>query len=79
MATKRPADLNPKPDERTDEEKFEDQYDEDEDDLYLAPDGNTMATYHEGDEDDEDSIWYQNPPKVYGIPVTELNGTDDPS
>ena len=59
MATKRPTDIGRTPTVPTTEEKF----DTAEDDLYMSPDG-TMTTYHPGDEDDEQSEWYQHPPTV---------------
>ena len=48
-----------------------------EDDLYFQPADGTYTTYYEGDEDDENSEWYMNPPKVYGTPVPMLNGLVD--
>jgi hypothetical protein len=52
--------------------------DEIEEDLYLAPDG-TMTTYHEGDEDDETSVWFGNPPKYTfaGIEFGPYDGQPD--
>jgi hypothetical protein len=52
--------------------------DEIEEDLYLAPDG-TMTTYHEGDEDDESSVWYNRPPTVTiaGIEFGPYDGQPD--
>ena len=58
MATIRPADRNPKPAKPL---TLDEKWDEDEEDLYLAPDG-TYTTYHAGDEKNPDSEWYKNPP-----------------
>jgi len=75
MATKRPADLKPSP-KLSQEELDELEFEAAEDNLYLSPDG-TMTTYHEGDEEDPNSEWYENPPSIRigstVIPVTDLN------
>ena len=84
MATKRPADLikkPDKPDKRMAEKLAEEEYEEAEDDLYFHAPSGTWRTYHEGDENDEDSGWFNNPPtfKVGSttFSVTEFNGEVD--
>jgi hypothetical protein len=75
MATERPVKKKPTPDTRTPEESAEAEYDEIDEDLYLSPDG-TMATYYEGDEDDEQSEWYHIVPRLSS---GELLSTLDPT
>jgi hypothetical protein len=79
MATKHPGPRGPLPlPPLTEEELAEIDYAENvEDDLYLSPDG-TMTTYHEGDEDDEQSEWYHIVPKFYcGEQLMSLADFDD--
>jgi len=77
MATKSPADLKRggDPEPLTAEEEF----DEIEEDLFLLP-GGTMTPYHEGDEEDPNSVWFGNPPSftVAGIEfcVTDFKDFD---
>jgi hypothetical protein len=81
MATKRPADLIKKPDKRMADTIAEEEYEGAEDDLYFHAPSGTWRTYHEGDENDEDSGWFNNPPtfKVGSttFSVTEFNGEVD--
>jgi len=62
MATRRPTDYTPEAlAERAQPLTEDEEYDLAEDNLRLAADG-TMTTYHEGDEEDENSEWYGKPP-----------------
>ena len=64
MATKRPGDYTPEAlAERARPLTPDEEYELAEDDLRLSPDG-TMTTYHEGDEEDEDSEWFGHPPPL---------------